>query len=90
MKEAIQMRITMENPAAWREDFDALKAVREAYGFTDGPIYTDAADANTVFVHLDTENVERSFDYFHDERYMQSEQRASVTERETWLARRIS
>lgn len=86
MKQSILIRVVPENFNQWRTAHDECRQARLEYGITDGPVYRDEKNANTVLVHLDVESVERASGWFKDERFKAAAQRAGNVSREIWMA----
>lgn len=86
MAEAILVRVTPENYSARYEAHAATREARLEYGITDGPLYRDEADPNTVLIHLDVESLERAKGWFRDDRFKESTARADNVRRQAWFA----
>ena len=88
MTHAIMIRVTPEDYDTWFAAHDGNKEARLEYGITDGPLYRDVGDPNTVLVHLDVEDVERAQAWFRDDRFKAATQRAGKVAREFYIAER--
>jgi hypothetical protein len=86
MKAAIMIRVTPENYAQWIKEHDGCREARCDYGMTDGPVYRDAADSNSVLVQLDCDDLERAKQWFGDERFRAAVQRAGNVKRVVYFA----
>ncbi len=86
MKQSILIRVVPENFNQWREAHDECRQARLDYGMTDGPVYRDEQDPNTVLVHLNVEDLERAKGWFKDERFKAGVVRAGNVKREIWFA----
>ena len=88
MQEAIMIRVTPEDYDGWIAEHDGAKESRLEYGITDGPVYRDSADPETVLVQLNVEDSERAQGWFRDDRFKAASQRAGRVSREIYFARR--
>ncbi len=85
MNQAILIRVAPENMNLWRKEHDACKDTRLEFGITDGPVYVDEEDENTVLVHLNVEDLDRAFSYFQSEVFQAAAVRAGKVNREIWI-----
>lgn len=88
MQEAIMIRVTPEDFDVWIAEHDGQREARSEYGITDGPVYRDSDDPNTVLIHLDVEDAERARGWFQDDRFKAAVGRAGKVSREVYFARR--
>ncbi len=86
MQQSILIRVVPENFTQWRTAHDECRTARLDYGMTDGPVYRDETDPNTVLVHLNVENMEKAMGWFKDERFKAGVQRAGKVSREFMFA----
>lgn len=86
MKQAIVIRVTPENFTQWKQAHEECVQARLEYGMTDGPVYRDEKDSNSVLVHLNVESLEKASGWFSDERFKAAAQRAGKVAREIWFA----
>jgi hypothetical protein len=86
MKQSILIRVVPENFNQWRTAHDECRIARLDYGMTDGPVYRDEANPETVLVHLDVEDMERAKEWFKDERFKAGVIRAGQVTRDVWMA----
>ena len=86
MKQSILIRVVPENFNQWRTAHDSCRTARLDYGMTDGPVYRDEANPETVLVHLDVEDMERAQGWFKDDRFKAGVERAGKVSREIWMA----
>lgn len=87
MKESILIRVVPEDFNQWRTAHDECREARGEYGMTDGPVYRDEKDPNTVLVHLDVENMDKAMGWFKDERFRAAVVRAGNVSRDFWFAK---
>ncbi len=85
MKQAILIRVVPENFIQWRTAHDECRQARLEYGMTDGPVYRDETNPETVLVHLDVENMDKATGWFKDERFKAAVERAGNVSREIWM-----
>jgi len=88
MQEAIMIRVTPDDYDRWITEHDGAKESRLEYGITDGPVYRDNTDPNTVLVQLNVEDTERAQGWFSDDRFKAAAQRAGRVSREIYFANR--
>lgn len=86
MQQSILIRVVPENFSQWRTAHDECREARLDYGMTDGPVYRDETDPNTVLVHLNVENMDKAMGWFKDERFKAGVQRAGKVSREFLFA----
>lgn len=86
MQQSILIRVVPENFSQWRNAHDECRVARLDYGMTDGPVYRDETDPNTVLVHLNVENMDKAMGWFKDERFKAGVQRAGKVSREFMFA----
>jgi len=86
MAQAIMIRVQPENFDVWREQHDGQREARTAYGMTDGPVYRDEADPETVLVTLVVEDLARAREWFSSDAFKGAAQRAGRVDREIWFA----
>lgn len=86
MQQSILIRVVPENFAQWRTAHDECREARLDYGMTDGPVYRDEKDPNTVLVHLNVESMEKAMGWFKDERFKAGVERAGKVSREFLFA----
>jgi len=82
MQQSILIRVVPENFSQWRTAHDECREARLDYGMTDGPVYRDETDPNTVLIHLNVQNMEKAMGWFKDERFKAAIQRAGIVSRE--------
>lgn len=85
MKQAILIRVVPENYNQWRTAHDSCRLARLDYGMTDGPVYRDETNPETVLVHLNVEDMEKAQGWFRDERFKAAVERAGTVSREFWM-----
>ena len=88
MKDIIMIRVTPDDFDRWFAEHDGAKEARLEYGITDGPLYRDVSDPNTLLVHLDVEDMDRARGWFRDQRLKAGVQRAGRFAREMYVAER--
>ena len=87
MSEAIMIRVTPQDFDRWIAEHDGARVHRLDYGITDGPVYRDREDPNTVLIHLDVEDMERARGWFQDQRFKEAVGRAGPVRREIFFAK---
>lgn len=88
MQQAILIRVEPEDFEVWRREHDGQREARLAYGISDGPVYQDECNPQTVWVHLNVENLDRAMDWFKSEAFREAAKRAGKVRREIWLAQK--
>ncbi len=83
---AIMIRVTPEDYDLWFAMHDGQKEARLEYGITDGPVYRDDADPNTVLLHLDVEDFDRARGWFQDTRFREAVKQAGKVSRDIYFA----
>ena len=86
MQDTIMIRVTAEDFATWFAEHNGCREARSEYGITDGPVYRDEQDPDTVLLHLDVESFERAKGWFQDDRFTAAVARAGNVERDVYLA----
>ncbi len=86
MAQAIMIRVQPENFDVWRAQHDGQEEARKDYGMTDGPVYRDEIDPNTVLVHLNIEDADRAKQWFQSDAFKGAAQRAGNVSRDVWFA----
>lgn len=86
MQQSILIRVEPENFNQWRQAHDDCRAARSEYGISDGPVYRDEQNPETVLVHLNVESLETASGWFRDERFKAAAERAGKVKREIWMA----
>lgn len=86
MTQAILIRVDAENYNHWRTAHDSCREARLDYGMTDGPVYRDEKNLETVLVQLNVEDMERARGWFRDERFKAAVERAGNVSRQVWFA----
>lgn len=87
MQEVIMIRVTPDDYERWITEHEGAKESRLEYGITDGPVYRDSADPNTVLVQLNVEDTERAKGWFRDDRFKDATERAGRVSREIYFAK---
>jgi hypothetical protein len=82
----IMIRVTPEDYERWIAEHDGAQQARLEFGITDGPVYRDVKDPNTVLLHLDVEDLDRARGWFGDDRFKAAAQRAGQVSREIYFA----
>ncbi len=86
MKQSILIRVEPENFNQWRTAHDECRQARLDYGITDGPVYRDESNLETVMVHLDVEDMDKAMGWFKDERFKAAVERAGNVSRDFWIS----
>ena len=86
MQQSILIRVVPENFNQWRTAHDECREARLDYGMTDGPVYRDEKNPETVLVHLNCEDMDKAKGWFKDERFKAGVVRAGKVSREIWFA----
>jgi len=86
MKQSILIRVVPENFNQWRTAHDECCQARLDYGMTDGPVYRDETNPETVLVHLNVEDLDKAKGWFMDDRFKAAVGRAGNVSREIWMA----
>lgn len=90
MAEAIMIRVEPENFDLWRGEHDGQRDARTAYGMTDGPVYRDETNPETVLVTLMVEDLARAREWFGSDAFKNAAGRAGQVSREIWFAQQPS
>ena len=90
MAKAIMIRVQPENFDVWREAHDGQREARTAYGMSDGPVYRDETDPETVLVTLNVEDIDRAREWFGSDAFKGAVERAGRVSREIWFAEQSS
>ena len=88
MADAVMIRVTPDDYERWLSAHQGAVEARKDYGMSDGPIYRDAADPNSVLVQLDVDDLDRAMGWFTDERFTSGVAAAGKVHREIFFARR--
>ena len=86
MQTAIMIRVTPEDFDTWIKEHDACREARLEYGMTDGPVYRDQKDPNTVLIHLNCEDLDKAKGWFADDRFKAGVKRAGNVKRDVYIA----
>jgi hypothetical protein len=87
MQDAIMIRVTAEDFDTWIAEHNGCLDARSEYGITDGPVYRDEQDANTVLLQLNVESFERAKGWFQDDRFKAAVGRAGKVQRDIYMAK---
>lgn len=87
MQTAIMIRVTPEDYETWIKEHDGCCEARKEYGMTDGPVYRDVKDPNTVLIQLNCEDMEKARGWFTDERFKAAVARAGNVTRHVYFAK---
>lgn len=88
MADAVMIRVTPEDYETWIAAHKGAVEARKDYGMSDGPIYRDAADPNTILVQLDVDDLDRAMGWFSDDRFKSAAAAAGKVHREVFVAQR--
>ena len=90
MAQAIMIRVKPENFDLWRGEHDGQQDARTEYGMTDGPVYRDETDPETVLVTLLVEDMDRARQWFGSNAFTSAVERSGQVSREIWFAEQPS
>ena len=90
MAQAIMIRVRPEDFDVWRAQHDGQEEARKAYGMSDGPVYRDETDPNTVLVTLHVGDFGRAKEWFTSDAFQGAAKRAGNVSREVWFAEQAS
>ena len=63
------IRVTAEDFDTWIAEHNGCQEARLEYGITDGPVYRDEQDTESVLLHLNVESFDRAKGWFQDDRF---------------------
>jgi hypothetical protein len=78
----IMIRVTPTDYDRWIAEHDGAKDHRLEYGLTDGPVYRDMSEPDTVLIQLETDDIDRARGWFADPRFKEGAMRAGKVQRE--------
>jgi len=87
MHDAIMIRVTAEEFDTWFAEHNSCQAARLEYGITDGPVYRDEHDTESVLLHLNVESFERAKGWFQDDRFRAAVARSGKVDRDIYMAK---